>query len=50
MTQADQIRQFGNKQCIFSARSAGFREVTVRASDMHKEMGLYSRTPAVQGD
>jgi hypothetical protein len=47
MTQADQIRQFVYKQRIVPARSAGLKEVTVRAGDIHKEMGLFSKMPSV---
>ena len=47
MTQADQIRQFILSHYINPARSAGWKEVTIRAGDVHKEMGLSSRMPAV---
>ena len=47
MMQADQIRQFVLNKYIGPARSSGCKEVTLRAGDVHKEMGLISRMPAV---
>ena len=47
MTQADAIRQFVNANKIEPARAAGTKQVIVRAGDVHKEMSLKDRMPAV---
>lgn len=47
MNHTDQIRHFILDRYIVPARSAGLKEVTVRAGDIHKEMGLSSRMPSV---
>ena len=47
MTQADSIREFVNRIWIEPARKVGRSEVTVRSGDIHTDMGLESRMPAV---
>lgn len=47
MTQADRIRQFILERHVNPARSRGGDQVTVRAGDVHREMGLTSAMPAV---
>lgn len=47
MTLADKIREFVKLNYIDQARKNGERTVTVRASEIHKAMGLESRFPAV---
>lgn len=49
MSQADRIRDFVQKHYIERARSAGKKQVTVRAGDVHKEMGLAQAMPSVCG-
>ncbi len=44
---ADQIRTYVNKAFIEPARRAGRSEATVKAGDVHKDMRLESRMPAV---
>ncbi|HEY3939500.1 MAG TPA: Swt1 family HEPN domain-containing protein [Bryobacteraceae bacterium] len=45
--QADRIRQFAFEQYVCPARQDGRREVTIRAGDVHRQMGLTSAMPAV---
>lgn len=45
--QADQIREFVNRKYVESARTAGKLTVTIRAGEVHSEMGLENRMPAV---
>jgi hypothetical protein len=47
MTQADNIREFVNRIWIEPPRKAGRSEVTVRSGDVHTDMCLESRMPAV---
>jgi hypothetical protein len=47
MNQADRIRQYILQYHIAPARAKGLKEVTVRAGDVHQDMGLSSRMPAV---
>lgn len=47
MTQADRIRQFVLDHYVTPARTAGRAEITVRAGDIHRSMGLSSAMPAV---
>lgn len=47
MSRADDIRNFAFKNFIEPARKQGIRTVTIRAGDVHKDMGLYDRMPAV---
>ncbi len=47
MSRADDIRDFAFKKFIVPARKQGMRTVTIRAGDVHKDMGLYDRMPAV---
>jgi len=51
MTQslADQIREYARLRYIQPARTRGDAQVTVRAGDVHRDMGLQSRMPAVCG-
>lgn len=44
---ADDIREFVFAKYIKPARQSGVSEVRVRAGDIHKEMGLSQRLPAV---
>ncbi len=46
---ADTIREFANAKYIEPARRAGATQVTIRAGDIHDEMGLSARMPAVCG-
>lgn len=46
-TQADSIREFVNRRYILPARNTGQRTVSVRAGDVHREMNLVQRLPAV---
>jgi 5-methylcytosine-specific restriction enzyme B len=47
MTQADQIRRFILDNYIQPARMAGTDVVTVRAGDVHRDMGLSNAMPSV---
>ena len=47
MAQADLIREFVNSRYIEPARAARTTRVTVRAGDVHREMQLKDRMPAV---
>lgn len=47
MKQADQIRRFVLDEYISPAQSSGRSEITIRAGDIHKRMGLHSAMPAV---
>ena len=47
MTKADEIRQFVNARYIEPARAGGTKQITIRAGDVHAEMGLKDRMPAV---
>jgi hypothetical protein len=49
MKQADAIREFANTTYIEPARRAGLKRVTIRAGDVHSQMGLRDRMPAVAG-
>jgi len=44
---ADDIREFVFAKYIEPAHRSGISEVRVRAGDVHKEMGLSQRLPAV---
>ena len=44
---ADQIRRWVNENCIQPARQSGRSEVVVRAGDVHRDMHLKNRLPAV---
>jgi 5-methylcytosine-specific restriction enzyme B len=44
---ADTIRDHVNETVIKPARAAGLRRVSIRASDVHKDLRLTSRMPAV---
>lgn len=44
---SDQIREFVNRKYIEAARIAGQETVTVRAGDVHSEMGLRNQMPHV---
>ncbi len=47
MTQAERIRQFALNHYVAPARAAGHGTITIRAGDVHREMGLVNATPAV---
>lgn len=47
MNKADDIRDFAFREFIEPARRQGERTVTIRAGDVHKDMGLYDRMPAI---
>ena len=47
MSQADKIRAYANRTFIVPARKAGRTEVIVEAADVHKDLRLQSRMPAV---
>jgi hypothetical protein len=47
MSQANEIREFAYKEYIKPARNKLFQEVTIRAGDVHKKMGLVDRMPSV---
>jgi hypothetical protein len=47
MSQADKIREFAYREYIKPARDKSHQEVTIRAGDVHKKMGLVDRMPAV---
>jgi hypothetical protein len=49
MTLADQIGAFAAKSYIEPARAAGHERVTITTGDVHRQMGLSSRMPAVCG-
>jgi 5-methylcytosine-specific restriction protein B len=49
MALADEIRDFAYKRYIQPAGQRGERQVTIRAGDVHKEMELTDRVPAVCG-
>jgi len=44
---ADEIREFVCENYIKPARERGEKQIAIRAGDVHKEMGLVSRIPAV---
>lgn len=46
-TLADRIREFGYENYIQPARQKGKTQITIRAYDIHKQMGLKDRMPAV---
>jgi hypothetical protein len=46
-TQADRIRQFVHDNYIVPARRDGDAEITLRAGDIHRDMGLTNALPAV---
>jgi hypothetical protein len=47
MSKANRIRQFAVDRYIAPAIAAGHDEITIRAGDVHKEMGLSNSMPAV---
>jgi len=49
MTLADEIRQFVHRTYVRPALLTGRTSVRVRAGDVHKDMGLQNRMPAVCG-
>lgn len=49
MTLADEIRAFAYERCLKTAREGGIKTVTVRAGDVHDEMGLKDKIPSVCG-
>ena len=50
MRQADTIRAFALGNYIELARQRGERFVTIQTGDVHKDMGLENRMPAVCGE
>jgi len=49
MALADEIRDFAYNRYVQPARQRGERQLTIRAGDVHKEMRLIDRMPAVCG-
>ena len=49
MPLADEIREFALERYVGTARAAGHQEVVIRAGDLHNDMGLSNRAPAVCG-
>ena len=49
MPLADEIREFALERYVVPARAAGHQEVVIRAGDLHNEMRLSNRAPAVCG-
>lgn len=47
MKLAHRIREYINQRHVLPARAAGQAELTIRAGDVHSDMGLVSRMPAV---
>ena len=47
MRPADEIREFAYENYIKPARARGEEQITIRAGDVHREMRLVSRIPAV---
>ena len=47
MRHADAIRKFAYESYIEPARARGEKQITIRAGDVHQEMGLISRSSAV---
>lgn len=47
MTTADRIREYANAHHVSPARANGLKQVTIRAGDVHSEMGLNGKLPAV---
>ena len=47
MALADRIREFADEHYIQPVRERGERQFTIRAGDIHSEMGLHARLPAV---
>ena len=46
-SQADRIRSFAIEQWVTPARARGQFEVTIRAGDVHRDMGLSNALPAI---
>jgi hypothetical protein len=46
---ADQIRNFAESHYVRPNRTAGIKQITIRAGDIHKRMGLTSPMPQVCG-
>ena len=47
MNQTDRIRDYIVTHFIEPARRRGLKQITVRAGDIHKDLGLVSRMPMV---
>ena len=47
MALADRIREFADEHYVRPARGRGERQFTIRAGDLHDDMGLQARLPAV---
>jgi hypothetical protein len=49
MTIADEIRNFAYESYIKPSREKGAETLTIRAGDVHEEMGLKGKIPSVCG-
>jgi 5-methylcytosine-specific restriction protein B len=49
MKLADEIREHVRNELISPARRSGRSQITIRAGDVHRAMGLQNRMPAVCG-
>lgn len=49
MKQADQIREFVNRNWIIPAKARGLTTLTLTAGEIHKAMDLHNAMPAVVG-
>jgi len=49
MALADRIREFADEHYIQPARERGERQFTIRAGDLHDDMELLQRLPAITG-
>lgn len=47
MKMADRIREHADSRCVRPARVGGVKQVTIRAGDVHRGMGLSGKLPAV---
>jgi 5-methylcytosine-specific restriction enzyme B len=49
MSYADQVRKHCNEKYVTPARVKGQAEITIRAGDVHHDLGFASRMPGVCG-
>jgi hypothetical protein len=47
MELVEKIREYVSRNYIEPARKEGIKKITIRAGDIHKEMKLFQRMPAV---
>lgn len=47
MTKADRIRQYGTERYVLPARKRGMTRFSIRTGEVHRELGLEGRHPAV---